>query len=111
MIALALGVIILLITYSGFRVAASSMTTTERKSLENQLLIRGVMIALDQADLWTNLDVPTDSSRQALRTTPTMTISPLTSSYAVDGSDWQRLPQPFTTMNAGWNLSGMRRSL
>ena len=105
MIALSLGIIILLIAYSGFRVAASSITTTERQALENQLLVRGVMIALDQADLWTDLDVPSDSSRQALRTNPTKVISPLNNSYESDGSDWQILPQPFTDFDASWALS------
>ncbi|TVR43060.1 MAG: prepilin-type N-terminal cleavage/methylation domain-containing protein [Planctomycetota bacterium] len=105
MIALSLGVVILLITYSGFRVAAASMTATERRALENQLLITGTMIALDQADLWTDLDVASDPSQQGLRTNPSKTLNPLSNPYAADASDWQQLPQPFTGLNESWPLA------
>lgn len=105
-IALSLGVVILLVTYSGFRVAVNSMTLTERKALENQLLIAGVMIVMEQADQWTDLDVPGDTSQQLLRTNPGKVIDHLSNSIAADGGDWQQLPQPFTPLEASWQHSG-----
>lgn len=110
-IAIALGMVILVTIYAGFRVASQSVTITERMALENKLLIGGMVGALEELDHWTAFDRP---GHQPLRPNgPFKTIQPGAGGYAEDGSDWSSLPQPFTPFNAAssggaasWPASG-----
>ena len=107
-IAMALGLVLISVVYAGFRVAAQSVTVTERLALENRLLIGGVVLSLDEVDHWTSLDHPTITTRQLLRTSgPFKSIGAQNGGYAGDGSDWAQLPQPFTPLSAGWPTSGV----
>lgn len=106
LISLTLGLVILITVYAGFRVAVQSITIAERRALENKLLVAGTMIVLDQADTWFDLDIPSDPSRQALRTVPSKSIGALDMPYHTEANDWQELPQPFTALSASWDMSG-----
>ncbi len=102
LISLTLSLVIIGMVYAGFRVATQSMVITERLSVENRLLVGGMLRGLDMVDFWTDLD---RNGHTPLRTTPTKVLTP-DGSYAADGSDWNQLGQPFTPFNASWPKSG-----
>lgn len=66
-VAIAMSLIIVGTAIATVRVAATTITKARRLSLENGLLRAGVLVAMDDADLWMSLDDPNDPSRQRLR--------------------------------------------
>ncbi len=58
LISIALGVVIVYVAFAGVRVAAQSVATVNRLSLENELLREGYLIANEQVDSWTWHDDP-----------------------------------------------------
>jgi prepilin-type N-terminal cleavage/methylation domain-containing protein len=58
MIALALSVTIMLMAFSAFRLCSSSIQTMNRMVVENDLLRRGTVLALDAIDTWSDYAEP-----------------------------------------------------
>ena len=67
MIAIALGSLIIYVAVAGFRVAATSITVTNRLALENDLLRSGCLDANERLDYWTDFDDPDNPAEQRLR--------------------------------------------
>lgn len=67
MIAIALGMLIVYVAIAGFRVAAQSITVTNRLALENDLLRTGCLVANERLDFWTDYDDPLNPAEQRLR--------------------------------------------
>ncbi len=67
MIAVSLGMMIIYIAVAGFRVAAQSITVTNRLALENDLLRTGCLVANERLDFWTDYDDPDNITEQRLR--------------------------------------------
>jgi prepilin-type N-terminal cleavage/methylation domain-containing protein len=67
LIAITLGIILVYTATAAFRVAAQTVTTTNRLSLENAVLRAGYQIAHRDLDFWTNVDDPDNAMRQGLR--------------------------------------------
>lgn len=101
MIAMGLGLVILSAVYTGVQFTIASMTQAEQLSLENRLLAAGIYLALDETDTWAALD-NSAAGHTPLRTTPSKTIDPWSGGYATDGTDWQQLAQPFTSLATAW---------
>src|SRR5947209_7664141 len=53
LIAMALGLVVLLTAFAGFRVTAQALTASRRIAVENNLMRLGVQLALEEADYWT----------------------------------------------------------
>jgi prepilin-type N-terminal cleavage/methylation domain-containing protein len=87
MLSLALGAMVVYVAAAGFRMAAQSVTLTNRMATENAILRTGVIVALDNGDFWLSHDDPFDQGGpgQALRATVT---------------DWAAAPRglPFTPL-------------
>ena len=67
MIAVALGMLIVYVAITGFRVATQSITITNRMALENDLLRTAVLTANERLDFWTDYDDPENTAEQRLR--------------------------------------------
>ncbi len=67
MIAVSLGMLIIYTATAAFRVAAQSVTTANRLSLENSIMRAGFQLAHRDLDFWTNVDDPDTTTRQGLR--------------------------------------------
>lgn len=67
MIAVALGMLIVYVALAGFRVAAQSITVTNRLALENDLLRSACIAANERLDFWTDYDDPDNLAEQRLR--------------------------------------------
>lgn len=67
MIAVALGMLIVYVAMAGFRVAAGSITVTNRLALENDLLRTACLAANERLDFWTDYDDPENPAEQRLR--------------------------------------------
>ena len=67
MIAVSLGMLIVYVAIAGFRVAAQSITVTNRLALENDLLRTGCLVANERLDFWTDFDDPENAAEQRLR--------------------------------------------
>ncbi|HEX3132168.1 MAG TPA: prepilin-type N-terminal cleavage/methylation domain-containing protein [Planctomycetota bacterium] len=76
MIAISLGMMIVYTAVTGFRAAASGISTANRMALSNSLLRAAFIQSLEEVDLWLAYDDPTstDATQQKLRT-----VSPYTS--------------------------------
>lgn len=66
-IALALGTLIVVVAFSGFRVASQTVTMANRLSLQNAMLRSAVMAANEEMDTWESFDSRSDTSKQVLR--------------------------------------------
>jgi prepilin-type N-terminal cleavage/methylation domain-containing protein len=58
LLAITLGTMVVYIAVAGVRVAAQSIATANRLSLENAILRTGVVVALEHTDFWTDHDQP-----------------------------------------------------
>lgn len=58
MVSLGLSMMILLIAFGVFRVASSAISTANRLTIENEMVRRGVVLALEQADFWNDYADP-----------------------------------------------------
>lgn len=67
MIAVALGSLVVYTAIAAVRVAAGSMTASQRMAIENQMLRIGVESAVDEADYWIGSDNPDDPAARPLR--------------------------------------------
>lgn len=110
LISLVLGLFIIGVIYAGFRVAAQTVTVSERQAIENKLLVAGFTMVLDDVDSWGSLD---RTDHTPLRTNPAgfKTIAAWEARadssdfYRTDATDWDRLPQPFTAFADSWPRS------
>lgn len=57
-IAMALGMMVMLIAFTAVRVAAQTISTVGRLSLQNQVLRAGYQHGLEELDFWTSMDDP-----------------------------------------------------
>ena|GEM_PF-5115361 len=58
LIAMMLSMVILLVTFAVFRVGSSAMSVATRLTVENEQIRRGIVLALEQNDFWTDYADP-----------------------------------------------------
>lgn len=58
MVSLGLSMMILLVAFGVFRVASTAISTANRLTIENEMVRRGVVLALEQADFWNDYADP-----------------------------------------------------
>ena len=91
MLAVALGSLLVYTATVAFRVAAQTVTITNRMCLENSLIRAGMFEAHNQLDFWTNLDDPDNAAIQRLR------ASGIDASGTNHGNDLQQNQLPTAT--------------
>lgn len=99
LLAVALGALLVYTAMSAFRVAAQTVTLTNRLCLENSLIRAGMFEAHNQLDFWTNLDDPDDANKQRLR------ASGIAANGTNHGNDLSQNQLPTTTGLAFAKLS------
>jgi hypothetical protein len=98
LLSIGIGVVIVYTAYAAMRAATLTTTVCNRLSIENRLMMAGIVQGLDSVDYWSDMD---RDGWQPCRTTPSKLITG-TGGYDSAGADSQSLAQPFTPFAQSW---------